>query len=97
MDNTEQLTKDRGANYGHPRAHFPLTQGLYVTWKAARYRQIDQGAPELDATEEACLRHGVYMICDKLARAATNPKHVDNWDDIAGYSLCIKRALGLAE
>lgn len=31
-------------------------------------------------------RTAIEMICLKIARAMSNPKYKDNWDDIAGYA-----------
>ena len=31
-------------------------------------------------------RQAMDMICLKIARAMSNPKHKDHWDDIAGYA-----------
>lgn len=30
--------------------------------------------------------HALAMIVVKLVRASTNPRHLDNWIDIAGYA-----------
>jgi len=97
VDATVELTNDRGANYGHPLDHFPLTRAIADSWLVAHYKALEKGAPALTFDQEQAIRHAVYMICDKLARAATNPKHVDNWDDIAGYSLCAKKVLGMVK
>lgn len=93
----EDITKERGANYGHPLHHFPLTRALSGKWIEARRAAILRGSVLQDDDREAALAHAVYMICDKLARAVTNPMHKDNWDDIAGYSRTAKMALGLEQ
>jgi hypothetical protein len=97
IDATVALTNDRGSNYGHPLDHFPLTRAMADSWLIAHYKALSKGAPAMTLDQEQAIRHSVYMICDKLARAATNPKHVDNWDDIAGYSLCAKKVLGMVK
>ena len=90
---TESLTTERGKNYGDPASHFAATRGMSGVWGNRRFDAIEKGA-EIVANEDA-LHQAVYMICDKLARAANNPMHKDNWDDVAGYALCAKRVLGL--
>lgn len=92
---TKSITDERGANYGHPLDHFPVTRKMSEEWLIARYRALSKGARVLTIDRELALRHAVYMICDKLARAATNPMHVDNLDDIAGYARTAKMALGM--
>lgn len=93
---TESLTAERGKNYGHPRDHFATTRGMFAAWERRRNQVCEN--PELMVREhEEALRHAVYMICDKLARAATNPMHVDDWDDIAGYARCAKMVLGIEQ
>ena len=83
------MTDERGANYGHPYDHFNCTQDMYHTWMERR-----RGG-EYPEDTELCLNHIVYMICDKLARAAENPLHMDNFDDIQGYASlwakCVER------
>lgn len=96
-DNIVNITKERGANYGHPLHHFPLTRALSGKWIEARRAAVLRGSTLQDEDREMALAHAVYMICDKLARAVTNPMHKDNWDDIAGYSRTAKMALGLEQ
>ncbi len=84
----DAILKERGANYGPPIDHFDCTQGLFTVWEIRRAK-----TKPTHNRREAAVRHGVYMILDKLARAAENPKHIDNWDDIKGYAECIKKAL----
>jgi hypothetical protein len=87
---TEQLTKERGENYGHPYDHFQTTEEMYNVWLSRRAGAKEAGG-NLPKPLELCLRHIVYFVLDKLARAAENPMHLDNFDDIQGYaSLWIK-------
>ncbi len=95
MSDAKTLTDSRGRHYGHPRDHFATTRGMYLAWAARRRQAIAQGSP--DCGHEDALNHAVYMICDKLARAATDPMLVDNWDDVQGYSRTAKMVLGLEE
>lgn len=87
-DELDAILKERGANYGPPIYHFSCTRDMYDVWED---RRVIADPP--CGAKEAALRHGVYMILDKLARAAENPKHMDNWDDIKGYAECIKKVL----
>jgi hypothetical protein len=88
-DKIEQITTERGKNYGHPIKHFACTQSMYMDWVFAR----SQSEIKLPPQKEAGLRHGVYMILDKLARMSENPLHSDNIDDIQGYAKCIQMVL----
>lgn len=85
---TEELLKERGANYGPPIDHFACTQTMYEVWLERRMK-----AKFVPNDKEYAVRHGVYMILDKIARAAENPNHLDNWDDIKGYAECVKKLL----
>ena len=92
---TKTITDERGKNYGRPLDHFPVTREMSNEWLLARYRALRKGASVTEDRKEQAIRHAVYMICDKLARAATNPMHKDNWDDIQGYARCAKMILGM--
>ena len=84
-DNVKEITEERGKNYGHPIKHFYCTQTMYHYWLQAR----EQSSQNLGLKKETAIRHGVYMILDKLARLSENAEHRDNLDDIAGYAKCI--------
>jgi hypothetical protein len=86
----KELTDQRSKHYGHPIDHFSTTRGLSAVWDARR-NEVQSN----DSKTEKALRHSVYMILDKLSRAANDPTHADNWDDIAGYARCAKMILGL--
>lgn len=88
MDSIEQITTERGKNYGHPIKHFHCTQSMYADWMKGR----NAGIP-LPEDKELAVRHGVYMILDKLARMSENPMLKDNIDDIQGYARCIQMVL----
>jgi hypothetical protein len=92
-DKIKAITDERGKRYGHPLDHFPTTRGMSEAWLVARYNALGGNGFRLDIAPEQAIRHCVYMICDKLARAANDPTHVDNWDDIAGYAACAKMVL----
>ena len=85
---TKSLTSERGKNYGHPKHQFCCVEDMYDSWCERR-----AGANRdkiIDYDIEHPLRHAVYMILTKLSRAAENPLHMDNWDDIQGYAECFK-------
>lgn len=88
-DEIKHITDERGKNYGHPIKHFYCTQSMYASWLTARC----QAENYLDPDKEIAIRHGVYMILDKLARMSENPNHKDNIDDIQGYARCIQMIL----
>ena len=94
---TKALTDERGKHYGNPLDHFSTTQHLWAAWRYRRTQVFDLKDMENSDMErrELAFRHAVYMICDKLARAANDPMHVDNWRDIQGYSACAMMVLGL--
>lgn len=77
----EEIIIERGANYGHPYDHFQSIANLFAEWSKRRASGKTCGT-NLDK----CLSHIVYMIFDKLTRAAENPMHMDNFDDIQGYA-----------
>lgn len=86
-----EITDERGKNYGHPYDHFQCTRGMFEIWDTRRADGNTAGGHELSK----CLDHIAYMILDKLARAAENPLHMDNFDDIQGYaslwSKCVEK------
>lgn len=88
VDNIKAITTERGENYGKPIDHFKTTTALHRTWQFRRNK--GQG---ISVDQQDALSHGVYMVMDKLVRAAENPMLKDNWDDIQGYVWCIKNAL----
>lgn len=66
----EYVTKDRAATHGDAERNFGL---IAAYWSAHLNRNI---SPHDVA---------VMMTLLKLARAKSNPKHVDNWVDGCGY------------
>lgn len=67
------VTKDRQADHGKPEDSFADIRGLWSAY-------LDR---ELTSADVANM-----MILLKIARAKTNPKHQDNWVDMAGYASC---------
>ena len=91
--NIERLTDERGENYGHPYDHFQCTKGMFDIWNTRRADGDTAGGYEVSQ----CLDHIVYMIVDKLARAAENPLVMDNFDDIQGYASLWRKCVGRHE
>ena len=90
----DRIIEERGKNYGHPYDHFPTTQKMYEVWER-RFLDGDYNSIGSCRREqfERCLKHGVYMIFDKLSRMAENPLHEDNLEDIKGYATTIQMCL----
>lgn len=71
---TEYVTKDRAADHGKPEDTF---QAIADLWNGYL------GGENLDSQDVALM-----MVLLKVARAQMNPKHDDNYVDIAGYAAC---------
>lgn len=69
----EYVTKDRAASHGDMENNFATIAAFWSTYKNVEF------AP-----------HDVAVMMDlvKTARIKSNPKHLDNWIDKAGYSAC---------
>lgn len=89
MSKVDELTAERGKNYGHPLKHFYCTQTMYDTYLNCRA----QGQKLDNQNKDVAINHGVYMMLDKIARFAENPLHMDNLDDIQGYAETIRMVL----
>ncbi len=70
----KDVTKRRGADYGHPLDDFRITNQL---------KRAVRQCPDPE------IRHTLEMIGVKMARLCTNPEHIDTIIDIAGYARCI--------
>lgn len=71
----EYVTKDRAADHGDMEKNFS---------KIAAYWAIHLGERlngPIDATDVT-----IMMALLKVARAGTNPAHLDSWTDICGYA-----------
>ena len=66
---------DRQDAHGRPEDVFGDVAALWTAY-------IGDGS-ELDEVDVACM-----MTLLKIARAKSNPLHMDNWVDIAGYAAC---------
>ena len=71
LQKAKDAIDDRGPNYGHPREHFLRISELWSTILG-----VDISVEEV----------GMMMMGVKMARIMENPKHLDNWIDIAGYA-----------
>lgn len=80
------VTQDRGKDYGHPADDFALVA------------RLKKALPDYG---DARIQHVAEMICVKLSRLGSNPRHLDSWVDIAGYArtaaMVIDRDVSVAE
>jgi hypothetical protein len=67
------VTKDRAATHGKVENTFGMIAGLW----SVRLGMVV-------TPEQAC----IMMMDLKTSRAWGNPKHADNWVDMAGYAAC---------
>lgn len=72
------ITKERGADYGHPLDNFNIAA------------QINDA---LKACPDPVIRAPLMMIGQKLARLCQTPDHVDSIIDVAGYARTIAMVL----
>lgn len=87
MNRSELLQKaaavvcdDRQKTHGDPRASFTMIAELWQTYLQARLPGADVVILPADVA--------ALMALLKIARAAANPQHDDNWVDLAGYAAC---------
>ena len=64
---------DRQDTHGRPEDSFGDIADLWTTYKGVEFDPVDVAQ---------------MMVLLKIARAKGNPKHTDNWIDIAGYAAC---------
>lgn len=64
---------DRQDTHGRPEDSFGDIADLWTAYKGVEFDPVDVAQ---------------MMILLKIARAKGNPKHADNWIDIAGYAAC---------
>ena len=77
----EEITTERGSNYGHPIDQFSTTGKMFKAWSERR-----SGGQEIPQELHFVLNHIAYMVIDKLVRLAENPNLQDGYDDIQGYA-----------
>lgn len=64
---------DRQDTHGKPEGSFGAIAELWTAYKGVEFDPVDVAQ---------------MMILLKIARAKGNPKHADNWIDMAGYAAC---------
>lgn len=90
--NADELTEERGKDYGHPWDDFRCVQEM---WKAlVRHRSADDNASE---TYHQCVNHVLYLLLVKVARLAHSPTKRDTLEDIAGYAKTLEMCLDVEE
>jgi len=67
------VTKDRAADHGNMEDNFSMIAGLWSVYLGKEIKPYDVGA---------------MMTLLKTARIKSNPAHLDNWVDGAGYMAC---------
>lgn len=72
----EYVLKDRAADHGDLENNFRMIADLWSAYLSIRGIGV---SPHDVAAMMALL---------KIARIASNPKHTDNWVDLAGYAAC---------
>ena len=73
----EYVTKDRAASHGDMECNFGRIAALWTIQLADR---LDGPVKASDVA--------LMMALLKVARACSNPAHLDNWIDLAGYAAC---------
>ena len=69
------VCRDRQDTHGRPEDSFGAIADL---WTA--YLDVGRDITPVDVAN--------MMVLLKIGRAKENPKHTDNWDDMAGYAAC---------
>lgn len=69
----EIVTKDRQATHGNAEDNFEIIRKFWGAYLG------------IDLTKEDV---AIMQILLKIARAKSNPQHLDNWLDICGYGAC---------
>lgn len=67
------VCKDRQATHGDAEDNFKKIGDYWALYKGVPFTPGDVAA---------------MMALVKIARMATSPNHLDNWDDLAGYAIC---------
>ena len=73
----EYVTKDRAAQHGNMEDNFTNIEGGWAWWDNIKPDDLPNG-----------IDTAVKMTLLKVARIASNPKHIDNWEDGCGYLAC---------
>lgn len=79
-----ELLDEREKRYGSFDGHAGISQGL---------KNILQSHPKWHELKDN-QRESLEMICHKIARILNgDPDYIDNWTDIAGYSVLVEQDL----
>lgn len=75
------VCKDRQNTYGDAESNFANIAEYWTVWLRSR---------KLIAADASVQAHDVAVMSGliKVARLSTSPDHIDNWVDLAGYSVC---------
>lgn len=76
------VCQDRNRAYGEPEDGFRLIAAL---WEPVIQESCVSPGADVSVTPDTV---AVLMALLKIARAAQNPEHLDNWVDLAGYAAC---------
>lgn len=77
----EYVTKDRAADHGELEDTFARISELWTVYLGTNVTEVDVA---------------LMMALLKIARASGNPRHEDNYIDIAGYAACAGELSGRA-
>lgn len=80
----ECVCGQREQDYGSPEDSF----GLIATFWSSYINKNFKNNANIDETEITADDVAVMLGLLKVARIASNPCHMDNWVDLAGYSAC---------
>ena len=75
--NTKALLKERGHVYGPT---WFLTSLIIAALRKYNPTLLD------DLMDDGVVFHNWFMILGKLMRLLKSPRHIDTWQDIAGYA-----------
>lgn len=74
LDAAEQcVCGGREQDHGKSEDNFKMIAAIWKSYKGVDFTPVDVA---------------MMMVLLKIARAANNPKHIDNYIDIAGYAAC---------
>lgn len=81
----EIVTKDRQATHGNAEDNFATIAEMWEAYIKAACIAGDAANYDLCISPKDV---AIMQILLKIARAASNPEHLDNWLDMAGYAAC---------
>lgn len=89
--NADELTEERGKDYGHPWDDFTCVQSMWSP--LLQHRRYDTEGEECPSPYDQCVDHVIYMLLVKIARLAHSPRKRDTIHDIAGYAKTLEMCL----